>query len=84
MHDIPILLNHDYNKVIGMWKRDGVAEFLPDQRITKEQLFDIFGGAGIRVIESFEDATGKYVRAFEIVEFSMCLTPNTRPAPPEL
>jgi hypothetical protein len=77
MHDIPILLNHDHTKVIGLWKRGGIAEFLPDQKITKEQLFNIFGGAGIRVIESFEDATGKYVRAFEILEFSLCPSHNT-------
>jgi len=72
MRDIPILLNHDHQRIIGTWRGDGIAEFLPDQRITKDQLFNIFGGAGIQVLEWLEDETGEYVRKFQILEFSLC------------
>lgn len=71
MRDIPILLNHDHQKVIGLWRRDGIGEFAPDQRITREMLLDIFGGAGLRILEQFTDAEGTFVRTFEILEFSL-------------
>lgn len=69
--DIPLLFNHEHTKPIGMWKGNGVGEFNADQRITREQLFNIFGGAGIRVREMFVENGALYIRAFEILEFSL-------------
>lgn len=72
--DIPFLLNHDASKPIGVWRKDGVGEFNPEQRITREMLFEMLGGAGVRIIESFAENGQLYVRAFEIIEFSLCGT----------
>jgi hypothetical protein len=69
--DIPVLLNHDAGKVIGIWRGDGIGEFNADQRITREMLFNIFGGAGVRFLEVFDEAGVVYVRKFEILEFSL-------------
>ncbi len=72
MRDLPLLLNHDASKVIGVWRGDdGECEFNADQRITREMLFEMFGGAGVRFIEIFEENRTLYVRKFEILEFSL-------------
>lgn len=73
--DIPFLLNHDAAKPIGIWGRDGIGEFNPDQRITREMLFEMLGGAGVRILESFLEDGVIYVRAFEIMEFSLVNLP---------
>lgn len=70
---LPILVNHDATRVIGTWEPGGIGEFLPEYEITPQQLLAIFGGAGVRILESYSDA--KFVRRFEILEFSLCPTP---------
>jgi hypothetical protein len=70
---LPILLNHDHTRVIGKWEAGGIGEFLPEFAVTPQQLLAIFGGAGIRILET--DGTKQFVRRFEILEFSFCPTP---------
>lgn len=79
---IPILMNHEHDKPIGaLREQDGklFVEFLADMKITKEACFEIFGGAGLQVIEATEEAGIYYIRKARIVEFS--LTPSVAVVP---
>lgn len=79
MTRIPLLLNHDHTKVIG-WFGDNWEIHIPDG-LERELLFNIFGGAGIIVVEQeirTDRHTGRqtiYVIRAQILEFSLC--PNT-------
>src|SRR5690606_4697436 len=68
---IPIIVNHDYRRVIGIWNTDGVGTFADDQKITRDQLFNIFGGAGVVMLECFMEGEQTYVKKFKIIEFSL-------------
>jgi hypothetical protein len=70
MSFVPILVNHDREKAIGMVEAyDGRFEIflLPSACVTLSMLFEVFGNSGIRIIES----DGEYVRRAEILEFSL-------------
>lgn len=82
MKEIPFLLNHDATKPIGVWRGDGIGEFNEQMRVTREMLFDMLGGAGLRVIESFIENGVIYIRAFEIMEFSLLVNPLPKSASP--
>ena len=79
---IPILLNHEHDKQIGLLReQDGklFIEFMADMKITKEACFEIFGGAGIQILEATEEAGIYFIRKARIVEFS--LTPSASMVP---
>lgn len=68
----PILRNHDHSQApIGAIDiQDGRICFRFSQPIPKDQVFEIFGNAGIRMTET-EDRDGElFVTAGEILEFS--------------
>jgi hypothetical protein len=67
---IPILLNHNSNHIIGKAFIKGnrlIVEFSPSFIVTKESLFNIFGNAGLNVLEVVDDRIIK----IEILEFSL-------------
>lgn len=71
-HAVPILLNHDHTKPIGVFEA-GVATFVPDHRPTKEEFVSIFGNVGFSVLEKVIEADGTVrIGRAEIHEFS-CL-----------
>lgn len=75
-HAVPILLNHDHTKPIGVFEA-GVVTFLPDHRPTKEEFFTIFGNVGFRPLESFVDRNGTVrIGMAEIHEFSISIMPT--------
>lgn len=81
--EIPVLMNHEHDKPIGFVReQDGklFVEFQADMKITKEACFEIFGGAGLQILEATEDAGIYYIRKARIVEFSFvpsaALVPN--------
>lgn len=74
----PILVNHDAENMIGFLGSHGVVKFQDNQRITRDMLFDIFGNAGIRVIEMFNENGVIYIRECQILEFSLVTTPTAR------
>lgn len=79
---VPILINHEHDKPIGVVREvDGnlFVEFTADMKITKEACFEIFGGAGLQVLEATEEAGIYYIRKARIVEFS--LTPSAAVVP---
>lgn len=68
---IPLLIDHDPSKVIGFIDKDGLGEFSKGVNITRAQLFEILGNAGVKVFHTFCGPNGEeFVRSFEIVEFS--------------
>jgi len=73
---IPILLKHEHDKQIGVLREENgglFVEFQSDVYITQEWLFEIFGGAGIRIIEMHEKDGVFYIRKGQILEFSLSL-----------
>lgn len=76
--EIPILLNHDGTKTIGVVKTTHdnklVLEFAEDVKITKEMAFDIFGNAGLKLLQLSEESGVFYIRKAQIVEFSLMPT----------
>jgi hypothetical protein len=74
--NLPILWNHDHTrKPIGMVEvSSGLVSFRFDDsvRISHENMFEIFGGAGIKVteMERLEDGT-VLIKAGSIMEFSL-------------
>lgn len=84
--ELPILQNHDHTRPIGRWEAGGIGEIFPGVNITVDQLFAIFGGAGVKilaheiVLDAFTGKYSTYVRRFEILEFSLCPTPPALPA----
>ena len=80
--ELPILMNHEHDKPIGVLReQDGklFVEFLAGMKITKEACFEIFGGAGLQILEATEEAGIYYIRKARIVEFS--LTPSAAVVP---
>lgn len=67
----PILVNHDPENCIGFLGSHGILLFEKSQRITQAMLLEIFGNAGIRVIEAFSENGVIYIRQCEILEFSL-------------
>lgn len=63
---IPILDRHDQTRVLGRVFSDvGGLHFELINPVTRDQLFNIFGNAGIRITEC-----GEYVTSGTILEFS--------------
>lgn len=82
----PILMGHDHSRLIGSIQLvDGrlMAEFSVGMDITKELLFDIFGGAGISThhIGPSGKGDGYHVFRGQILEFSLCAAPPARATP---
>lgn len=75
MKDIPVLWNHDHTKQpLGrLHVVDGrlFCEFTGDMKITDAALFEIFGGAGIRVTEAEMIDGVRVIKKGEIFEFSL-------------
>lgn len=72
---VPLLCSHDHTRVIGFLdvSRGGLEfEFASDQRITREQMFNIFGGAGVEVLEQEITQDETYIKRGRIYEFSLC------------
>jgi len=76
---LPILSQHQSEKPIGkvvIGKNGNLAiEFSKDAGINRDMLFDIFGGAGIRVLESELVGDVQVIKRAEIIEFSLCEPP---------
>jgi hypothetical protein len=75
---LPILWNHDHTKPIGSVEAvDGALKFKfsEDVKITREKMFEIFGGAGIRVTEMEEIDGVVTIKSGEILEFSFLALP---------
>ena len=71
---IPILLNHEAAKPIGVAEfQDGqmFVRFVDDVKITREMAFEIFGNAGLLVLESTEEDGVMLIRRGRIVEWSL-------------
>ena len=71
---MPILQNHEHQKspigIVDM-KNDRLY-FKLVKAISKDQVFEIFGNAGIR-FDKYEDRNGElFVTSGEILEFSFC------------
>lgn len=80
---VPILWNHDQGKPIGWVNVEDerpTIEFNETARINKDQLFEIFGGAGILVTDCYQVDGITYVRKCQILEFSLCAAPPHREA----
>lgn len=75
-HAVPILLDHDHTKPIGVFEA-GIVTFLPDHRPTREEFFSIFGNVGFRLMESFIGSDGiQRIGTAEIHEFSFSVIPS--------
>ena len=75
MASTPILWAHDRTRQIGVVEQGGEVmkfRFDEDVLISRDNLFEIFGGAGIRVTESelLPDGT-RLIKAGQIMEFSL-------------
>jgi len=71
---VQLLLNHDATKPIGaVWVEEGkvVFEFFKDAKITRENLFTIFGGAGIQITDTAWEDGAMIIRKGVILEFSL-------------
>lgn len=70
----PILLNHNYLAPIGRIEvEQGKLVFYinPDHAMTKDNLLDMIGGAGIVIRrQMFKDGKA-YIEEFEVVEWSL-------------
>lgn len=76
--NIPILINHDQSKPIGFVEViDGAphVRFADDVRITLDMAFQIFGDAGLQVLEATEEAGVMLIRHGRILEWSLCPQP---------
>lgn len=69
---IPVTVNHDHSREpIGLLRQVGASiEVELVDALTHEQVFQIFGGAGLVVRETVDDK----IKRFEILEFSLCPT----------
>ena len=70
----PILLNHDQTIPIGFVELvDGArhVRFTRDMTITREMTVDIFGNAGIAVLEATEENGVMLIKTGRILELSM-------------
>lgn len=76
--NIPILMNHDQTKPIGFVEViDGAlhVRFAEDVRITRDMAFQIFGDAGLQVLEATDEAGVMLIRHGRILEWSLCPQP---------
>lgn len=74
-HSVPILLDHDHSKPIGVFEA-GIVTFLPDHRPTREEFFSIFGNVGFRLMQKYIDQAGtERIGMAEIHEFSFSAVP---------
>lgn len=74
---IPILIAHDHKSCVGrvsMRNQKLIVDFDRDANITKEIFFDIFSGAGARILGSELKDDQVYILQAEILEFSYCPT----------
>jgi hypothetical protein len=71
---IPILLNHEPSKAIG-WTEivDGQLQFVmaADSQITLDMAFQVFGNAGLQVLEATEEDGVMMIRRGRILEWSV-------------
>ena len=72
---LPILRNHDHRQPpIGYVRTvDGEVffEFIADVLVTREIAFEIFGNAGLRIIESSERNGLLVIHKGQLLEFSL-------------
>jgi len=71
---VPILLNHDHTKPIGtVVSVEGQLQvlFSEDVRITPAMAAEIFGNAGLLVLEQTDDDDVMLIRRGRIVEWSV-------------
>lgn len=71
---VPILLNHDPQKIVGVMRGEGkklVVEFAPDINLTKDELFSIFGDIGFLTIDEEVRDEIRIIRKLKIYEFSL-------------
>lgn len=81
---IPVMLDHDIDKIVGFVRvQDGklLVDFLPEEKITKEQAFEIFGGAALGIIAWTTEKDNCYIHRARIIEFSLT-TPEALPEIP--
>lgn len=74
----PILLNHDQSKPIGFAEvidEQLHVHFSADMKITKELAFQIFGNAGLQVLEATEADGVMLIRRGRILEWSLSPEP---------
>lgn len=76
---IPILKNHDRAAQIGYVYAEGdklMFKITDERSITKQELFEIFGGAGVMIAEHKHHEAGEVVEitAGRLLEFSLCPT----------
>ena len=77
---IPILIDHDQNRMIGHIDKHGMVTMDDGHALTNEQLYRIFGDVGIKYIE-FNVINGvHFVRKFQIVNYSKSTTTGRQPA----
>jgi len=72
---IPILIDHDYNAIIGFANViDGKlhVKFKGTVRITKEGLQNIFGNIGFLEIQGKEEDGELFLSEIQIMEWSFC------------
>lgn len=81
--NVPILLNHDQTKPpVGVVEiRDGglFVRFTDDMKITREMAFEIFGNAGLQILECTDDSGVMLIRRGRILEWSLSLPSVSRP-----
>lgn len=76
--NVPILLAHDHRKPIGCVEVvDGQlhVRFAADITITKDMAFEIFGDAGLQVLECTEENGVMLIRHGRILEWSLSPPP---------
>lgn len=83
--NVPILLNHDHQtKPVGFVEFvDGAIHirFATDVKITTEMAFEIFGNAGLEVLEYSDEGGVMMIRHGRILEWS--LPPKVEFSPPQ-
>ena len=72
---IPVLIDHDQSRAIGVVKTKGgelCVKFCKDARIDRDEFFDIFGNVGVIIKDQFMEEGVMYITEARIVEFSVC------------
>lgn len=75
---LSILMTHDHTKPIGFVEViDGRSHvhFTTDMKITKDMAFQIFGNAGLQVLEATEDAGVMMIKDGRVLEWSLSPEP---------
>jgi hypothetical protein len=72
---IPILLNHDVNRVIGKatWNDGRLTVSMNEgHHLTKDQLYNMVGSVGIVITkQTFNEGQPAVVEEFEVMEWSL-------------